>query len=103
MSGDLGDTVRRRLSRHRFWAVTPLLVLAAAVILAACGGSGGTTTTSSTAETSESAEGAIALAPEFSAEELNEEAAGNWITNGGNLTNDRGLDPVLTLTPTWAE
>jgi quinohemoprotein ethanol dehydrogenase len=40
----------------------------------------------------------IALAPEFTSEELNEEAGENWITNGGNLTNDRysSLDEINT-------
>jgi quinohemoprotein ethanol dehydrogenase len=76
--------------------VSLFMALAAAVVLAACGGSGGTTTTSSTATTTsesepaETAESAgIVLAPEFTSEELGEEAGENWITNGGSLTNDR--------------
>jgi quinohemoprotein ethanol dehydrogenase len=40
----------------------------------------------------------ITLAPAFSSEELNEEAGDNWLTNGGNLTNDRfsSLDEINT-------
>ncbi|HVV89086.1 MAG TPA: PQQ-binding-like beta-propeller repeat protein [Solirubrobacterales bacterium] len=40
----------------------------------------------------------IALAPAFTSDELNEEAGDNWITNGGNLTNDRfsTLDEINT-------
>ncbi len=68
-----------------------LIAVVGAVVIAGCGGSGGTTSGSSTAETSESetAEGGIALAPEFSAEELSEHAGDNWISNGGGTTNDR--------------
>ena len=80
-----------------------LLALAAAVVLAACGGSGGTTTTSATgggesAGTSGSESGGIALAPEFSSDELYEHAGDNWITNGGGTTNDRfsTLDEINT-------
>src|SRR5690242_1619222 len=59
-------------------------------VLAGCGGSGGTVTTSADAPTP------IAMAPEFSADELNQEAGDNWVTNGGNLTNDRfsSLDEI---------
>jgi len=80
-------------------------VLVAAAVIAGCGGSGGTTTTTTTEESEEAKETAeapaetepaeeeteegIAAAPEFTAEELNEEPAENWVTNGGNLTNDR--------------
>jgi quinohemoprotein ethanol dehydrogenase len=79
-------------------------VLVAAVVIAGCGGSGGTTTTTTTEEVEEAKETAeapetepaeeeqeegIAAAPEFTAEELNEEPTENWVTNGGNLTNDR--------------
>ncbi len=82
-----------------------LLALVTALVLAACGGSGGTTTSSSTApaesetepaETSE--EGGIAMAPEFTSEELYEHAGDNWISNGGGTTNDRfsSLDEVNT-------
>ncbi|HEX3361780.1 MAG TPA: hypothetical protein VHS74_12370, partial [Solirubrobacterales bacterium] len=69
-----------------------------AVVIAGCGGSGGTTTSSTTTaeepetaatETPETEEGGIAAAPEFTSEELSEEAGANWITNGGNITNDR--------------
>ncbi|HVV89479.1 MAG TPA: PQQ-binding-like beta-propeller repeat protein [Solirubrobacterales bacterium] len=87
----------RRVRRYRFGVL--FLALAAAVVLAACGGSGGTTTTSSTAggEAAESS-GPVVAAPAFTADELNEEAGDNWITNGGNLTNDRfsSLDEINT-------
>jgi quinohemoprotein ethanol dehydrogenase len=79
----------------RFWIVALLAALVAVLVLAACGGSSGTTTTSSTttAESQEPAEtteeGGIAAAPAFTSEELNAEVGDNWITNGGNLTNDR--------------
>jgi alcohol dehydrogenase (cytochrome c) len=92
---------------RRFWIATLLLALVAALVLAACGGSGGTTTTSSTAnsesesesepaETTE--EGGIAMAPEFTSEELYEHAGDNWVTNGGSTTNDRfsTLDEINT-------
>jgi alcohol dehydrogenase (cytochrome c) len=38
------------------------------------------------------------MAPEFTADELNEGAGDNWLTNGGNLTNDRfsSLDEINT-------
>jgi alcohol dehydrogenase (cytochrome c) len=64
----------------------------AGVVIAGCGGSGGTVTTSADAPTP------ITSAPEFSADELNEEAGDNWVTNGGNLTNDRfsALDEINT-------
>src|ERR1700742_3346888 len=76
-------------------------VLIAAAVIAGCGGSSGTTTTTTTEETKETAEApetepaeaaeeeGIAAAPEFTSEELNEEPTENWVTNGGNLTNDR--------------
>src|ERR1700749_3196514 len=72
--------------------VSGLLLLALAVLVAACGGSGGTVTTSA------SAIEPIAKAPEFSSEELAAEAGGNWITNGGSLSNDRfsTLDEINT-------
>jgi alcohol dehydrogenase (cytochrome c) len=75
-----------------------VLALVGGASISGCGGSGGTTTTSSTtaepaesepAETEEAAAGGIAAAPEFTSEELNAEPGDNWITNGGNLTNDR--------------
>ncbi|HEX4752254.1 MAG TPA: PQQ-binding-like beta-propeller repeat protein [Solirubrobacterales bacterium] len=68
--------------------------LVAALAIAGCGG-GGSSSSSSTTETTEStepaetAEGGIAPAPEFTSEELAAEAGANWITNGGNTTNDR--------------
>jgi quinohemoprotein ethanol dehydrogenase len=75
-------------------------VLVAAAVIAGCGGGGSSSSTTTTEEaakeTAETPEtepaeeaGGIAAAPEFTAEELNEEPAGNWVTNGGNLTNDR--------------
>ncbi len=77
--------------RLRF-GISGLLVLALAVLVAACGGAGGTVTTSPEAIEP------IAMAPEFSAEELEGEVGDNWITNGGNLSNDRfsGLDEINT-------
>jgi alcohol dehydrogenase (cytochrome c) len=58
------------------------------------------TTTEESSEEGESVTAAngIALAPEFTSDELNEEAGANWITNGGNLTNDRfsSLDEINT-------
>jgi quinohemoprotein ethanol dehydrogenase len=109
----------RGLSRggdgRRKWFAALFLVLAAAVVLAACGGSGGTTTTSSTAgggggestepaetesaeTTEEGEEGGIAMAPEFTEEELFEHAGADWISNGGGTTNDRfsTLDEINT-------
>jgi alcohol dehydrogenase (cytochrome c) len=76
-----------------------LAALVAALVLAACGGSGGTTTTSSTASGgSESSEGGIAMAPEFTSDELYEAAGANWITNGGSTNNNRfsSLDEINT-------
>src|SRR6201992_2180060 len=88
-----------------------LLALLGALAIAGCGGGGSssTTTTTTTAEEPETAasepaesgeieEGGIAAAPEFTSEELNEEAGANWITNGGNVTNDRfsSLDEINT-------
>src|SRR6201992_2339844 len=78
-------------------------VLIAAAVIAGCGGSSGTssTTTEESKETAEApdtkpaepeeeeSEEGIAAAPEFTSEELNEEPTENWVTNGGNLTNDR--------------
>ncbi|HJZ35165.1 MAG TPA: PQQ-binding-like beta-propeller repeat protein, partial [Solirubrobacterales bacterium] len=76
-----------------------LLALLGALVIAGCGGgssSSSTTTTEETApaetekEPAETAESeGIAEAPAFTSDELNEEAGANWITNGGNLTNDR--------------
>jgi alcohol dehydrogenase (cytochrome c) len=81
------------------------LALVGAALIAGCGGGGSSTsptaesaTEAPPAEESEAAEGGIALAPAFTADELNEEAGDNWITNGGNLTNDRfsSLDEINT-------
>jgi quinohemoprotein ethanol dehydrogenase len=64
-----------------------------------------TTTESTTSEEGSSEEGesvtaanGIALAPEFSSEELYEHSGDNWITNGGGTTNDRfsTLDEINT-------
>jgi quinohemoprotein ethanol dehydrogenase len=100
-----------RSDGRRFWFATLFLALVAALALAACGGSGGTTTTSSTgmseegeagggetAKTGSSEEGAIAMAPDFTSEELWEHAGDNWVTNGGSTTNDRfsTLDEINT-------
>ncbi len=83
---------------RRGLVLVSLLALLGAVVIAGCGGSGGTTTSSTTTaeepetaatETPETEEGGIAAAPEFTSEELSEEAGANWITNGGNITNDR--------------
>jgi alcohol dehydrogenase (cytochrome c) len=84
-----------------------LIALLGAVLLSGCGGGG--SSSSSTAETTTEAEkpageaetaeeGGLALAPAFTSDELNEEAGDNWITNGGNLTNDRfsSLDEINT-------
>jgi quinohemoprotein ethanol dehydrogenase len=70
--------------------------LIAVLAIAGCGGgsSSSSTTETTTAETEPAetetgeAEG-IALAPEFTSEELYEAAGGNWVTNGGGTTNDR--------------
>src|ERR1700748_770522 len=63
--------------------VSGLLLVALAAIVAACGGSGGTVTTSA------SAVAPIAPAPAFTSDELAAGVGKNWITNGGNLSNDR--------------
>jgi quinohemoprotein ethanol dehydrogenase len=82
-----------------------LLGFVTAVALAACGGSGGTTTRTESTEsepaTSQPAtatEGGIALAPAFTTAELEATPGDNWITNGGDLTNDRfsSLDEIDT-------
>src|ERR1700753_3330048 len=86
--------------RRRGLVLISLLALLGALVIAGCGGgsssSSTTTTTEETApaetekEPAETAESeGIAEAPAFTSEELNEEAGANWITNGGNLTNDR--------------
>jgi alcohol dehydrogenase (cytochrome c) len=83
---------------RRLWVASLFLAIAAALVLAACGGSNGTTTTTSAAGGGGESSGAIVAAPAFTSDELNEEAGGNWITNGGNLTNDRfsSLDEINT-------
>jgi quinohemoprotein ethanol dehydrogenase len=67
---------------------------------------GATTSTESESAATESAEegeqvtasNGIALAPEFTSDELNEQAGDNWITNGGGVSNDRfsSLDEINT-------
>src|SRR6201999_398386 len=79
-----------------------LIGLIAALAIAGCGGGSSSSSTTATTEppgepaetevekepeTAES-EG-IAPAPEFTSEELNETPSANWVTNGGDLTNDR--------------
>jgi alcohol dehydrogenase (cytochrome c) len=87
-----------------------LVALVGGIVISGCGGSGGTTTTSSTPaestepETAESKEPAeaegegIAAAPEFTSEELATAPADNWVTNGGDVSNDRfsSLDEINT-------
>src|ERR1700744_5127869 len=70
-----------------------------ALFVAACGGGRSSSSTTSTttrseeetepAKTESAESGGIAEAPEFTSEELNEQAGANWITNGGSVTNDR--------------
>src|ERR1700743_1487356 len=81
---------------RRGLVLVSLLALLALFVAACCGGSSSRSTTSTTSEEqTESAEtetaeaGGIAEAPEFTSDELNEEAGANWITNGGSVTNDR--------------
>jgi alcohol dehydrogenase (cytochrome c) len=88
-----------RLRRYLFLCLFAAVVGGA--LIAGCGGSGGTATTSetTTAEAPEEAEsppteeetasGGITMAPEFTSEELYETPSANWITNGGDTTNDR--------------
>ncbi|HEY2478785.1 MAG TPA: PQQ-binding-like beta-propeller repeat protein [Solirubrobacterales bacterium] len=97
-----------RPSGGRTWIATLFLALATAVVLAACGGSGGTTTTNqganaeaeseSESESAASEEEGIVAAPAFTTQELEAEPGDNWITNGGNLTNNRfsSLDEINT-------
>ncbi|HVX33613.1 MAG TPA: PQQ-binding-like beta-propeller repeat protein [Solirubrobacterales bacterium] len=89
---ETGRPPRRRL------VVALLLAIATSIVMVACGGSGGTTTTSgaeSKAESppepaaAEAAPGEIQPAPAFTAAELEARPGDNWITNGGDLTNDR--------------
>jgi quinohemoprotein ethanol dehydrogenase len=85
------------------------LALIGALVISGCGGGGSSSSTPTTtaepepAETEETGEaeeeeGGIAMAPEFSSEELNEPAGDNWITNGGGVSNDRfsSLDEINT-------
>jgi quinohemoprotein ethanol dehydrogenase len=84
---------------RRLWIAAMLMALVAALVLAACGGGGSSSSTTTTtesetaetapAETETSEEEGIALAPEFTSEELYEHAGANWSTNGGGTTNDR--------------
>jgi quinohemoprotein ethanol dehydrogenase len=102
----------------KFWAAVAVSAVGMGVALAFVAGfflghfTGHQSTTTvasgqatSVEETTESSEGekvtasnGIALAPEFSSDELNEVPGDNWITNGGNLTNDRfsSLDEINT-------
>ena len=86
-----------------------LAALVGGIVISGCGGSGGTTTTNSTPaestepETAESKEPeaeeeGIAAAPEFTSEELETAPADNWVTNGGDVSNDRfsSLDEINT-------
>src|ERR1700759_5575377 len=94
--------------RRRGLVLISLLVLLGALVIAGCGGGSSSSSTTTTEETApaktekdpaETAEaGGIAEAPAFTSEELNEEAGANWITNGGNITNDRfsSLDEINT-------
>jgi quinohemoprotein ethanol dehydrogenase len=84
--------------------------LVVALVLAACGGSGGTTTTNQGAaaqpeaeseaepEPAAESEEGIVPAPDFTTAELQAQPGDNWITNGGDLTNDRfsTLDEIST-------
>jgi quinohemoprotein ethanol dehydrogenase len=99
-------------SRLRGAVFLCLLLALVGALIAGCGGGG--SSSSSTAETTTEAEapppaesetepeaeeeGGLALAPSFTSDELSEEAGDNWITNGGNLTNDRysTLDEINT-------
>jgi alcohol dehydrogenase (cytochrome c) len=78
----------------RLWSSALFSALAAAVVLTACGGSGGTTRTAGSpangeAEPAAEAATEIALAPAFTTAELEAQPGDNWITNGGDLTNNR--------------
>jgi quinohemoprotein ethanol dehydrogenase len=95
----------RRPNGRRLWFALPFLALATAIVLAACGGSGGTTTTTESApqatpeaqgNEATATGGEIVAAPDFTTAELEAEAGDNWITNGGNLTNNRfsSLDEI---------
>jgi quinohemoprotein ethanol dehydrogenase len=95
---------------RRRWLAAVLLGFVTALVLAACGGSGGTTTTTESKAAEPSSEepaesepakaeaGGIVPAPAFTTAELQETPGDNWITNGGDLTNDRfsSLDKIST-------
>src|ERR1700760_3304628 len=91
---------------RKLWIAAALMALVAALVLAACGGGGSSSSTSTSTEPVEteaeteptSEEGGIAVAPEFTSEELYEHAGDNWVTNGGSTTNDRfsTLDEINT-------
>src|SRR6202012_5801225 len=83
---------------RRGLVLVSLLALLALFVAACGGGSSSSSTTSTTttseeetepAETETAESGGIAEAPEFTSDELNEQPGANWITNGGNITNDR--------------
>ncbi|MBS1676879.1 MAG: PQQ-binding-like beta-propeller repeat protein, partial [Actinobacteria bacterium] len=103
----------------KFWAAVAVGAIGMGVVIAFVAGfflghfTGHKTTTTVAAQTaaaggegsSGSAEGeqvtasnGITLAPAFTSDELNAEAGDNWITNGGNLTNNRfsTLDEINT-------
>ncbi len=103
----------------KFWAAVAVSAVGMGVALAFVAGfflghftghkstttvaSGQTTSAEETTESSEEGEAVtasngIALAPEFSSEELFEHAGDNWVTNGGGTTNDRfsSLDEINT-------
>jgi quinohemoprotein ethanol dehydrogenase len=95
--------------RRKRALVTLLLGLTTALALVACGGSGGTTTVTEAAKEPAETEPApkepaaatsegIVTAPAFTTAELEAVPGDNWITNGGNLTNDRysSLDKINT-------
>src|SRR6201996_4924990 len=72
-----------RRQRKLRLGISGLLLVALAAVVTACGGSGGTITTSARAVAP------IAQAPAFTSAELEAEVGKNWLTNGGNLSNDR--------------
>src|ERR1700742_3680276 len=84
---------------RRGLVLVSLLALLGALAIAGCGGGGSSSSTTRSTPTGQEsepaetetaeAEGGIAEAPAFTSTELNEEAGANWITNGGNITNDR--------------
>jgi len=103
----------------KFWAAVAVSAVGMGVALAFVAGfflghftghhstttvaSGQTTSVEETTESSEEGEkvtasNGITLAPEFSSDELSEQAGDNWVTNGGSTNNDRfsSLDEINT-------